>query len=68
MASFDPSDPDFQYLSVDRKKMIREAAPFDGKKNCWIPDDKEGFAPAEIQSSKGDEITVKVTTDQSVSF
>ena len=65
--SFDINDPDFLYLAIDRKKMIKEAAPFDGKKNCWVPDEKEGFAPAEIQSTKGEEITVKILTDQSVS-
>jgi hypothetical protein len=33
---------------------------FDGKKMCWIPDHKEGFLKAEIQSTKGDDITVKI--------
>ncbi|PVD39526.1 hypothetical protein C0Q70_02160 [Pomacea canaliculata] len=58
---FDPTDPDFEYLAVDRKKLLREQTQtFDGKKNCWVPDDKEGFLAAEIQSTKGDEITVKL--------
>lgn len=58
-------DPDFQYLAVDRKKLMKEALPFDGKKACWIPDEKEGFVRGEIVSSKGDEITVKcVDTNQ----
>lgn len=66
--SFDYSDPDFQYLAVDRKKLMKEqTTPFDGKKNCWVPDPKEGFASAEIQSSKGEEITVKIMSDNSVS-
>jgi len=39
---------------------------FDGKKACWVPDDKEGFTLAEIQSSKGEEITVKVTRNLEV--
>jgi len=64
----DPSDPDFQYLAVDRKKMLKEqTAAFDGKKSCWIPDKKEGFIAVDIQSTKGEEITVKVTSDGSVS-
>ena len=58
---FDPNDPDFQYLAIDRKKMLKEQTqPFDGKKNCWVPDKKLGFARAEIQSTKGDEVTVMV--------
>lgn len=59
-------DPDFQYLAVDRKKLMKEQLPFDGKKACWIPDDKEGFARAEIVSSKGEEITVKLLATQQV--
>ncbi|CAG2223442.1 MYH6_7 [Mytilus edulis] len=57
-------DPDFQYLCVDRVKLMKEMKEFDGKKACWCPDDKEGFIGAEIQSSKGDELTVKITESQ----
>ncbi|ESO82011.1 hypothetical protein LOTGIDRAFT_223639 [Lottia gigantea] len=65
--SYDPNDPDFEYLAVDRKKLLKEQTQaFDGKKACWVPDEKDAFLPAEIQSSKGDEITVKVTTNQSI--
>ncbi|XP_076442373.1 myosin heavy chain, striated muscle-like isoform X3 [Babylonia areolata] len=61
MAAYDPNDEDFKYLAVDRKKMMKEQTQtFDGKKNCWVPDEKEGFAAAEIQSTKGEEITVKL--------
>ncbi|KAK6169002.1 hypothetical protein SNE40_020136 [Patella caerulea] len=63
MSSYDPNDPDFQYLAVDRKKMMKEQTQaFDGKKACWVPDEKDMFLPAEITSSKGDDITVKITT------
>ncbi len=49
-----------KYLLVSREeKMKMQAQPFDGKKNCWIPDPKEGFVAAEIQSTKGEEVTVK---------
>jgi hypothetical protein len=54
-------DPDFKYLAVDRMKLMKEqTTAFDGKKACWIPDEKEGFVRADIVSSKGDDITVKV--------
>ncbi|XP_045214008.1 myosin heavy chain, striated muscle-like [Mercenaria mercenaria] len=59
------ADPDFKYLAVDRNKLMKEQTqPFDGKKACWIPDEKEGFARADIVSSKGDEITVKLVSTQ----
>ncbi|XP_013068443.2 myosin heavy chain, striated muscle-like isoform X4 [Biomphalaria glabrata] len=61
MSGLDVSDPDFQYLAVDRKKLMKEQNQnFDGKKSCWVPDAKEGFLAAEIQSTKGEEITVKI--------
>lgn len=61
MSGLDPTDPDFMYLAVDRKKMMKEqTTTFDGKKACWVPDHKEGFLQAEIQSSKGEEITVRI--------
>lgn len=60
--NYDPDDEDFKYLAIDRKKMLKEQTqPFDGKKNCWVPWEKEGFGAAEIQSTKGEEITVKLT-------
>ncbi|KAH3748163.1 myosin heavy chain, striated muscle-like [Dreissena polymorpha] len=55
------ADPDFQYLYVDRKKLLKEqTGTFDGKKACWVPDEKDGYAQGEIVSSKGEEITVKL--------
>jgi len=59
MSGIRPDDPDFQYLAVDRKKLIEEQTqPFDSKKNCWIVDVKEGYLKAEIIATKGDDITV----------
>ena len=62
------TDPDFQYLAVDRKKLMKEQTqPFDGKKACWVPDEKDGFTRAEIQSTKGEEVTVKLEKNNDVS-
>ena len=62
-------DPDFQYLAVDRAKLLKEQTKeFDGKKMCWIHDAKEGFVKAEIQSSKGDDITVKCIDSNEVQY
>ncbi|XP_052774021.1 myosin heavy chain, striated muscle-like isoform X10 [Mya arenaria] len=61
------ADPEFQYLAVDRKKLMREQTqPFDGKKSCWVPCPKEGFVRAEIQSTKGEEVTVKVDSNNDI--
>ena len=63
------NDPDFQYLAVDRVKLLKEQTKeFDGKKMCWIPDHKEGFLKAEIQSTKGDDITVKCLDTNEVQY
>ena len=52
-------DPDFQYLAVDRKKLLEEQTqPFDAKTSCWIPDHKEGYLKATITATKGDEVSV----------
>lgn len=59
MASISPDDPDYQYLAPNKKKLQEEQnQPFDGKRNCWIPDQKEGYIKAEIISTKGDDVTV----------
>ena len=53
------NDPDFAFLLYNREKLREEQnQPFDGKKNCWIADTKEGFLKAEIVKTKGDDVTV----------
>ncbi|XP_050392436.1 myosin heavy chain, striated muscle isoform X1 [Patella vulgata] len=68
--SFDPTHPDFEYLAVDRKKLMREQTQtFDGKKACWVPDPKESFLAGEIQSTEGEKVTVKITkTNETKTF
>lgn len=66
MAAYNPNDEHMKYLAVDRKALLKEQGAFDGKKMCWIPDTKEGFLKAEIQSTKGEEITVKTIDGQEV--
>ncbi len=60
-------DPDIQPLVV-LKKLLDEAqsAPFDGKKNCWVPDDKEGFSSAEITGTKGEEVSIRTVEKNEV--
>jgi myosin heavy chain 6/7 len=62
----DLNDPEvmesLHYLLVSKEEKMRtQARPFDGKKNVWVPDKVEGFLAAEIQSIKGEEVTVKTS-------
>lgn len=58
----DPSDPDFQYLGVDRKALLKEAESggFDSKSVAWVEDEKEGYVLADIVETSGDTVTVKL--------
>lgn len=55
-------DPDpSQYLCVSlEQKRIDSSKPYDAKKSCWVPDEKEGYVIGEIQATKGEIITVKI--------
>ena len=58
-----------KYLLVSKEERIKYSAmPFDGKKSCWVPDHKEGFLAAEIQSTKGDDVTVKTSKGEVILF
>ncbi len=58
----DPSDPDFRYLGVDRKALLKEmeAGGFDSKKVCWVEDEKEGYVLADVEETSGDDVTIKM--------
>jgi len=63
-AIYDPNDAEIKesmkYLALPAEERIKlQAQPFDGKKQCWIPDAKESFVAAEITGSKGEEVTAK---------
>ncbi|CAJ0577863.1 unnamed protein product, partial [Mesorhabditis spiculigera] len=54
-------DPGWQYLRMSREQQIvDQSKPYDSKKDCWVPDEEDGFVSAQIQEDKGD--TVKVVT------
>uniref|UniRef100_A0A914CZ22 Myosin N-terminal SH3-like domain-containing protein n=1 Tax=Acrobeloides nanus TaxID=290746 RepID=A0A914CZ22_9BILA len=49
----------YPYLEVSRDEQVAYAAmPFDSKKNCWVPDQDEGYIAAEIKSIEDDRLTV----------
>ena len=61
---YDPNDPELKeslkYLALPTDERIKlQAQPFDGKKACWVPDPKESYIAADIESTKDDQVTVK---------
>lgn len=54
------NDPDFQYLAIDKLKLLAEAPPYDAKTSCWVPDHKLGFVRATITATKGDDVEVQI--------
>jgi myosin heavy chain 6/7 len=54
------NDRDFDYLAIDKLKLLAEAPPYDAKTSVWVPDHKLGFVRATIESTKGDDVTVNV--------
>ncbi|KAJ8036907.1 Myosin-16 [Holothuria leucospilota] len=61
-------DPE-QFLMVDKKSQLEaQAAAYDGKKQCWVADEKDGFLAAEIISTKGDQVTVKTQTGKQLTL
>ena len=62
----DLNDPEIQeslkYLQVSTSDKIKfSALPFDGKKQCWVPDQKEGFVVGEIENTIKDDVVVKTS-------
>jgi len=63
----DPDPSEYLYVSLEMKR-ADQAKPYDGKKACWVPDEKEGFVQGEIQGTKGDLVTVKVPAGETKNF
>ncbi|KAK7079756.1 putative TRAFAC class myosin-kinesin ATPase superfamily [Halocaridina rubra] len=53
----DPDPSEYLYVSLEMKRQD-QTKPYDAKKSCWVPHEKEGFVAGEIQGTKGDLITV----------
>ncbi|CAL4086913.1 unnamed protein product, partial [Meganyctiphanes norvegica] len=55
-------DPDpSEYLFVSREqKVIDQSKPYDAKKDCWVPHEKEKFIAAKLQGTKGELVMVDV--------
>merc|ERR1719446_1594200 len=57
----DPDPTEFLYISLEQKR-IDQSKPYDGKKACWVPCEKDGFQLGEIQGTKGDLVSVLAST------
>lgn len=55
----DPDPTPYLYVSLEQKR-IDQTKPYDAKKACWVPDEAEGYVQGEIQSTKGELVSVKL--------
>ncbi|XP_034947004.1 myosin heavy chain, muscle isoform X9 [Chelonus insularis] len=53
----DPDPTPYLFVSLEQKR-IDQSKPYDAKKACWVPDEKEGYLLGEIKATKGDLVTV----------
>ncbi|XP_050734448.1 myosin heavy chain, muscle-like isoform X2 [Eriocheir sinensis] len=53
----DPDPTEFLFVSLEQKR-TDQTKPYDAKKSCWVPDEKDGYIEGEIQGTKGDIVTV----------
>jgi hypothetical protein len=55
----DPDPTPYLFVSLEQKR-IDQTKPYDAKKACWVPDEKEGYVLGEIKATKGDLVTVSL--------
>lgn len=53
----DPDPTPYLFVSLEQKR-IDQTKPYDAKKACWVPDEKEGYVLGEIKATKGDIVSV----------
>ncbi|KAL0119510.1 hypothetical protein PUN28_007766 [Cardiocondyla obscurior] len=53
----DPDPTPYLFVSLEQKR-IDQTKPYDAKKACWVPDEKEGYLLGEIKATKGDVVSV----------
>jgi myosin heavy chain 6/7 len=55
----DPDPSEWLFISLEQKR-IDQSKPYDAKKACWVPDEKQGYVLGEIKSTKGDLVSVGI--------
>ncbi|KAK9752704.1 Myosin head (motor domain) [Popillia japonica] len=63
----DPDPTPYLFVSLEQKR-IDQSKPYDAKKSCWVPDEKEGFVLGEIRGTKGDLVTVGIPGGEEKNF
>lgn len=79
--NFYEKDPAWKFLRLPLEQLLKvtfhkfsnnlnfqeQSRPYDIKKNVWIPDGDDGYVAAEIISTKGDNVVIKIK-DEEVSY
>ncbi|XP_069700208.1 myosin heavy chain, muscle isoform X14 [Periplaneta americana] len=63
----DPDPTPYLFVSLEQKR-IDQTKPYDAKKACWVPDEKEGYLLGEIKATKGDLVTVSLPGGEEKNF
>ncbi|XP_044003233.1 myosin heavy chain, muscle isoform X1 [Aphidius gifuensis] len=63
----DPDPAPYLYVTLEQKR-IDQSKPYDGKKACWVPDEKEGHVLGEIKATKGDIVSVVLPGGETKDF
>ncbi|XP_011883426.1 PREDICTED: myosin heavy chain, muscle isoform X26 [Vollenhovia emeryi] len=63
----DPDPTPYLFVSLEQKR-IDQTKPYDAKKACWVPDEKEGHLLGEIKATKGDVVSVGLPGGETKDF
>ncbi|XP_024881147.1 myosin heavy chain, muscle isoform X9 [Temnothorax curvispinosus] len=63
----DPDPTPYLFVSLEQKR-IDQTKPYDAKKACWVPDEKEGYLLGEIKATKGDVVSVGLPGGETKDF
>ncbi|KAG6797525.1 myosin heavy chain, muscle isoform X34 [Apis mellifera caucasica] len=63
----DPDPTPYLFVSLEQKR-IDQTKPYDAKKACWVPDEKEGYVLGEIKATKGDVVSVGLPGGETKQF
>ncbi|XP_029155879.1 myosin heavy chain, muscle isoform X17 [Nylanderia fulva] len=63
----DPDPTPYLFVSLEQKR-IDQTKPYDAKKACWVPDEKEGYLLGEIKATKGDVVSVSLPGGETKDF
>ncbi|XP_025158055.1 myosin heavy chain, muscle isoform X20 [Harpegnathos saltator] len=63
----DPDPTPYLFVSLEQKR-IDQTKPYDAKKACWVPDEKDGYLLGEIKATKGDIVSVGLPGGETKDF